>query len=341
MTIDEEDDILVSAYVINIDTAMGQDFIASLGFLAIGSRMRRLTDMMWRDVREIYEEYDIEFEPRWFPVFCLLSQNDAVTISEIARELGYTHPAVVQIANAMEKKQLVRSTQQDGDKRTRALTLTSHGRELLKKIQPAWDEIRAGVEEICVSASADLLSTLARMEEAVQEEPLTVRAARIRQQRRNQQVNVFAIERGNAAQADAFRKLNEEWLTKFFVIEPHDREMLNDAANFILARGGEIFLAEWSGEIIGCCAMIPANEGEYELAKMAVTERAQGRQIGKRLGEACVNWAKAKGARMIFLESNSRLTTALNLYRKLGFKFAERPFVSEYARSNVYMMIEL
>lgn len=320
---------------------MTQDVIASLGYLALGSRMRRLTDMMWRDVTSIYAQRGIDFEPRWFPVYYLLSLGEARTISEIARELDYTHPAVVQIANAMQKRGLISSSVQAGDKRTRALALTKQGKALLQEIQAVWEEIRVAVEEVCASASADFLQTIARLEAATAEESLLARAERIRRQKLDNEVRIITFDKKNPDHAAAFCRLNEEWLQKYFVIEPHDREMLNDSVGYIIKPGGMIFLAVWGDEFVGTCAMIPSKPGEYELAKMAVTERAQGRQIGKRLGQTCLDWAIAKGAQAVFLESNSRLTTALNLYRKLGFRFEEFPQKSEYSRADVYMKIML
>lgn len=320
---------------------MTQDVITSLGYLALGSRMRRLTDLMWRDVASIYEHRGIAFEPRWFPVYYLLSGGESRTISELARELNFTHPAVVQIANAMQKKGLISSSVQAEDRRTRALTLTKRGQELLTEIQSVWEEIRVAVEETCSSASADFLTTLSRLEAASAEESLLERAERIRKQKLDDEIKLVEFDKDNFEHATAFCKLNEEWLQKYFVIEAHDRDMLNDPVGYIMNTGGMIYLAVWGTEIIGTCAMINSKPGEYELAKMAVTERAQGRQIGKRLGQTCIDWARAQNAHTIFLESNSRLTTALNLYRKLGFHFEEPPEKSEYARADVYMKISL
>lgn len=320
---------------------MKQDLIADLGYLAIGSRMRRITDLMWRDVMSIYAQRGIDFEPRWFPVYLLLSGRDGLNISEIARELNYTHPAVVQIANAMQKHGLITSSAQKNDRRTRALTLTRKGRELQKKIEPVWDEIRLAVEETCSSATADFLQVLARLEAAHEEVSLVERVDRIHQQKLDSIVLIIGFDKENPEHAEAFRKLNEEWLQKYFTIEPHDREMLDDPAGYIITPGGAIFFAQRNGELVGTCAMIPAPQQEFELAKMAVTEHMQGKQIGKRLGLACLQWAREMEAKAVWLETNSKLATALNLYRKLGFRFEERPFVSEYARSDTYMRIEL
>ncbi len=261
---------------------MTQDLIASLGYLAIGSRMRRLTDTMWKDVAKIYERRGIEFEPRWFPVFYLLMDSNK-NISEVARELNFSHPAIVQIANAMQKRGLLTSSVSKEDRRTRTLALTRKGRDLQRNIEPVWEEIRSAVEETCISATADFLQVLARLEAANDEMSLAERAERIYQQKLDSIILIIGFDKQNPAHAEAFSKLNEEWLQKYFTIEPHDREMLDDPAGYIINPGGTIFLAQRNDEFVGTCAMIPAPRQEFELAKMAVTERMQGRQIGKRL----------------------------------------------------------
>ena len=41
-----------------------------------------------------------------------------------------------------------------------------------------------------------------------------------------------------------FANLNYEWLEKYFVIEAHDTEMLEQPKEYIIDKGGEIFLAK-------------------------------------------------------------------------------------------------
>jgi putative acetyltransferase len=45
-----------------------------------------------------------------------------------------------------------------------------------------------------------------------------------------------------------------------------------------------------------------------------------------------------RGARELFLESNSKLTPAITLYQSAGFVHAPRPEPSHYERSDVYMV---
>ena len=141
----------------------------------------------------------------------------------------------------------------------------------------------------------------------------------------------------------AFRKLNEEWIVRYFAIEPKDEASLADPQGIILDRGGRIFLAFRNGEAVGCCALLAMTPGEFEVAKMAVTESSQRSGIGRHLLSTVISEARASGARRLYLETNRKLETAIRLYESLGFRHipAERVIPSPYARANVYMELEL
>jgi len=53
---------------------------------------------------------------------------------------------------------------------------------------------------------------------------------------------------------------------------------------------------------------------------MAVSSKAQGKNIGFLLGNTAVKKAIELGAKNIYLESNTILKPAINLYQKLGFR---------------------
>jgi putative acetyltransferase len=123
--------------------------------------------------------------------------------------------------------------------------------------------------------------------------------------------------------AIAFGNLNREWLQRYGLLESHDELQISDPRGHILNDGGTIFLAKADGEIVGTAALVNAGNGEYELAKMAVTNKWQGRGIGKMLIEKCLSTAKSIGAERVTLFSNSQLQTAIKMYEKYGFKHIE------------------
>lgn len=121
---------------------------------------------------------------------------------------------------------------------------------------------------------------------------------------------------------DTFRAINEEWIKKYFVMEESDYYALENPQQNIIDKGGFIFVALLHEKAVGVCALIKMHQDDYdfELAKMAVLPSAQGNNIGFLLGQTALNKAKEVGAKKIYLESNTVLAPAINLYYKLGFK---------------------
>jgi ribosomal protein S18 acetylase RimI-like enzyme len=138
----------------------------------------------------------------------------------------------------------------------------------------------------------------------------------------------------------AFRDLNLEWITAHFEIEDEDLRVLNDPEGQILAPGGAILLALDDDTPVGTGALIPTGPHEFELVKMAVTERARGRGIGRALCVALVALAHERGAHQVELHSQTALAPALSLYRSLGFE--EVPLgTTLYKRANIHMVRRL
>lgn len=120
--------------------------------------------------------------------------------------------------------------------------------------------------------------------------------------------------------ADAFKRLNLEWLDKYHLTESHDLMVLDDPRGTIIDRGGIIWLAQAGEEIVGSAALMKEADSEYEFAKMAVTPKWQGKGISRLLIDQCMQTAKDWKATKLSLFSNSQLQTAISLYEKYGFR---------------------
>lgn len=138
-----------------------------------------------------------------------------------------------------------------------------------------------------------------------------------------------------------FARLNYEWIEKYFAVETHDREILDDPKTFVIDPGGQIFMAILSGLAAGTVALIRAGEGTLELTKMAVAPEFQGMGIGDRLMEACIEFAKGSGVHTVWLESHTKLNPALNLYRKHGFVETPGDPNSLYSRADIRMQLAI
>lgn len=136
---------------------------------------------------------------------------------------------------------------------------------------------------------------------------------------------------------DAFRRLNERWISQDFTLEPHDRAVLADPYRHILAPGGQICIAETRGAVVGCCALVAIAPPEFELAKMTVAEEARGSGAGRKLLQFAIDIARQMGAQRLYLESNTKAVAAVRLYEQAGFRHIAPQHESKYARANVFM----
>jgi ribosomal protein S18 acetylase RimI-like enzyme len=137
-----------------------------------------------------------------------------------------------------------------------------------------------------------------------------------------------------------FAALNRAWLQKYFVVEPIDEVIFANPQEYIIENGGYIFFAKMNDKIAGTFALMKVEQGVFELSKMAVAEEFQGRSIGNRMIEYCLEKGRELKANKIMLYSNTALQPAIHLYKKFGFK--EVPLGSvEYKRANIKMEIDL
>jgi N-acetylglutamate synthase-like GNAT family acetyltransferase len=137
----------------------------------------------------------------------------------------------------------------------------------------------------------------------------------------------------------AFRTLNEEWITRYFILENKDREILEDPENAILRKEGRIFIAYVGNNAVGCVALIPMGDGVYELSKMAVSPQLRGLGIGRQLLSHAIAQAKALGAKSLFLGSSTKLPSAVHLYESVGFRHIAPEHLPPmpYVRADVFM----
>lgn len=140
---------------------------------------------------------------------------------------------------------------------------------------------------------------------------------------------------------ESFVQFNKEWITHYFRLEPSDLHYLSHPKEYILDKGGHVFVALADNTPIGCCALIPHPEtGRWELAKMAVTAAAQGHGAGEALARAAIAKATEAGVDELFLEANTKLAASVHLYEKMGFR-PVADYTPAYERCNLFMICKL
>jgi len=311
------------------------------GKMALGSRLRLLTSRFTDDAMKIYEMYDVaKFSPKWFPVFFVLSETEEITITEIAKEIGHSQPSVTKIVKEMIKADLINDKLESDDKRRNVVALTDTGKTLAKKmLNEQCVDIDLAVESLLSEANHNLWEAVAEWEFLLEQKSLLKRVQEQKKLRESKDVKIVEYE---PKYQSVFKALNEEWISTYFEMEETDYKSLDNPQEYILDKGGKILVALYKDEPLGVCALIKMNDENYdfEMAKMAVSPKAQGKNLGWLLGQAIINSAKELGALKLYLESNTILKPAINLYYKMGFeRITGRP--TSYKRANIQMELDL
>jgi DNA-binding MarR family transcriptional regulator/predicted GNAT family N-acyltransferase len=315
------------------------EFFNQAGKMAIGSRLRMLTEKITEDAAQIYKLYAIDMNPKWFPVFYVLSAGETKTITDLAREIGHSHPSVSKIIREMSKQGLVAEKKDKNDGRRNMVGLSLKGKEIIIKIADQYTDVNHAIEQLTSQAQNDLWKAIEEWEFLLEQKTLLQRVSEQRKERESHNVQIIDY---TSKYQEAFKQLNEQWITTWFKMEEADHHSLDNPQGYILDKGGHILVALYNGEPVGVCALIKMDDPEYnyELAKMAVSPTVRGKNVGWLLGNAITEKARSLGATKIYLESNTILKPAINLYHKLGFhKVAGRK--TPYERCNIQMELSL
>jgi DNA-binding MarR family transcriptional regulator/N-acetylglutamate synthase-like GNAT family acetyltransferase len=314
------------------------DFYAKTGPMALGSRLRRLSERLAYQAAEIYKLYGNDLQPRWFPVFYILSEGEARSISDIADQIGHSHASVSQIVSEMEARGYVKE-KKGGDGRKRFVQLTTKAKALDTNLKYQYADVGQAVETAMVETTYNLWKAIGEWEQLLDEKDMKSRVMEARNAREATRVRIVDY---NPEHQTAFKDLNKRWITQYFKMEGLDFETLEHPQEYILDKGGHILIALLDDQPVGTVALIPEHDESAEaaksmhLAKMAVAPEAQGRHIGWMLGVAAIERARQLKATKITLGSNTVLKAAVNLYYKLGFQKVTGP-PSPYERCNIQM----
>lgn len=303
-----------------------------------GLKLKKIGEELLSQTSKILENSGYLFDKRTIPVVITLMENESVSVNEMANLLGITHPAIVQITGNLTKKGWVNASKSVKDKRITLLKLTRKGRAEFEKIKPLLEEIGDSLESMVNNIDGNLSYSLMKFEKAVKEKKLHKILNDRLSKNAMKEIVIITFDKKYRTK---FRELNYEWLEKHFEVEEEDKRLLLDPEKEIIKKGGAIFFALLGKEVVGTCAVLKKDPETYELTKMAVTKKAQGKQVGKKLALTSIGFAVEKKATRMILSTSHKLVAALNLYRNLGFEEILRVNDRRYKRELIHMELDL
>jgi ribosomal protein S18 acetylase RimI-like enzyme len=292
------------------------NYIESLGPLALASRLKNLSDKLMQGAARIYHEMDLDFEPRWFPVTHYLYINGPVSVTTLAHALQQTHPAILQVVQVMKKKGLISLEKDEKDLRKTIIGLTPKGQELAEKLAGTWEDIATATRVLLEDSNIELLKDIATLEKALEHEEIY---SRIKREYARKHLDKLVIQGFSSKYSNEFKKININWLKETVGISPYDEKVLENPEEEIFKKGGKIYLALAGIELVGTFILLPVNQKDVELTKLAVDKTYRRMGIGRQLMNFTIDEAQKAGYTSIILLTHSSLTEAIKLYRKIGF----------------------
>ena len=303
-----------------------------LGHIALGTALRQLAAQVSKDAENTYAKFGFAIEPKWFPVFYVLASKGADSVVNIAKEINHSHVSVSKIVKEMKARDLIESYKSSDDSRVTLVALNDKAKAMVPKMEKQCDAIDTAMRELKDETGIDLWEAVSVVERHLRYRPISARVD-------GDSPDIKVVDYAPKYR-EAFKSLNVEWISKYWELEEPDFKALDDPEGYILNQSGVILIALDKGEPIGCCALIKQTDDTFELAKMAVSPKAQGKGVGLLLGKSIVERAKLMGLKRLYLESNSVLKPAVSLYEKIGFKNIKGAS-SPYARCDVQMELQL
>ncbi len=95
---------------------------------------------------------------------------------------------------------------------------------------------------------------------------------------------------------------------------------LREPCGYFRGSGGEFWVLDREGEIVGTVGVILHEDGSGELKSLYVHPSIRNQGWGARLAALVMEYARSAGRRRVVLWSDTRFADAHRLYRRLGFE---------------------
>lgn len=158
---------------------MSKDVIRSLGYLCLGTRLKRLGEALQADVQRVLDVLDPPVQASHHPILAALDRLGPLSVGELAQAVGISQPGITRTITQLAELGLVDQAQPSDDQRRRIVSLTAKGERLVQTARrEAWPRIERAVAALCEDLSGPLLEQLSAIEDALAETPVHRRTAR-------------------------------------------------------------------------------------------------------------------------------------------------------------------
>lgn len=138
--------------------------------VGLGTKLRHLITRLDGDVQYIYDELDLSFRPRFYPVVRFLLQGGPQNVNAIAEKVGVSQPAMTQTLGEMKKLRLT-GTKPGVDRRLQIICLTAKGQALAETLEPIWGAVHRAASRLESELSVKLGEVVDQALAALDQQP--------------------------------------------------------------------------------------------------------------------------------------------------------------------------
>jgi DNA-binding MarR family transcriptional regulator/N-acetylglutamate synthase-like GNAT family acetyltransferase len=278
-------------------------------------RVRRFNRFYTRQIGLLNRHYlDSGFSLAEVRILYELAHRDALTASDLIRELGIDAGYLSRVLLAFKKRGLIARKVSGRDARLSHLFLTGKGR---KTFAPLHARSTADIARLLNALSPEnrkeLIQAMQRIESLLARERRVSQPLLLRTHHAGDMG--WVVHRHGVLYA---REYGFDQTFEALVAEITARFIRNFDPRF-----ERCWIAERDGEIVGSVFLVKVSKHTAKLRLLLVEPSARGLGLGRRLVEECVRFAREAGYKKIMLWTQSILTAARATYRQRGFELIQ------------------
>jgi DNA-binding MarR family transcriptional regulator/ribosomal protein S18 acetylase RimI-like enzyme len=238
-----------------------------------------------------------------------LAQRGSATATEIRRDLALDAGYLSRLLRGLRQRGLVRAVASAADARASQLSLTAKGAKQFGQLdQRTREQVGEMLGALPETGRERVVAAMRAVESLL--ESRAAGAAILREPRPGDMGRVVQLH-------------GELYASEFGYDTTFEALVADIAAQFVRnfdPAKERCWIAELDGEVVGSVFLVKKSKTVAKLRLLVLDPKARRQGLGRRLTQACIQFARARGYRKIVLWTQSHLTAARAIYERENFK---------------------
>lgn len=305
-----------------------------LGFLSVGSQLRRIYEKLQSGGDKVYASAEITFKSSWFPIYyTIINSKRPLTVMEITDQISYSRITVKNVVKELVLEKFVKVVVNPDDGRSKLVSLTEKGRELVPELETLWDSFSIELKKIFNLGNSDFIEKLTEVNKSLNESSFEKRVLK----------DYFNYTIRNSKEEE-FKDVGKLMVDVYSALEgfpnqeqqPEYYDMLNNVGNLTKNERIELLVAVSEQGKIGGAVVFFNDMKDYGsggtatkeknacgFRLLAVDSKTRGLGLGKSLTLECITKAKKSNSDQVIIHTTKAMKIAWGMYESLGFKRSE------------------